>query len=146
MKKFTPIALTAPLALALASCGSDKAEDTPAEAATPTAVAPATAELAPVGADARTTVAYDGTYSKTMADGTLRSITLNSADDTYSMIDGSGQPVTGTYNWYSDNSRILIKNGNETMVFAVADGAIYEMADADAAVTTANAENAYTRN
>ena len=144
MKNLTRMVLAAPLALALAACGGN---DDAAEAGNDYGAAEtaAPAELATVGADARSNVAYDGTYTKTMADGTTRSITLNSADESFSMVTGDGEPVTGNFNWYSDNSRILIKNGEDTMVFGVADGVIYEMADADADVSTADAANAYTR-
>ena len=42
--------------------------------------------------------------------------------------------TTGTFNWYLDNSRILIKENGEDMVFAIADGALYRLSGPGAAV------------
>ncbi|WP_114520965.1 hypothetical protein [Altererythrobacter sp. ZODW24] len=147
MKNITRIAFAAPLALALAACGGNDAEETATADAGTEAAAPAALDSYPaIGAEARTAVAFDGTYTNTAADGTTSSITLNSADDSYTMTDAGGVESAGNYNWYSDNSRILIKSGDDTTVFGVADGVIYKMENADAPMTAVGAENAYVRN
>ncbi len=147
MKNITRIAFAAPLALALAACGGNDTDETATVDAGTEVAAPATLDSYPaIGAEARTAVNFDGTYANTAADGTASSITLNSADDSYTITDAIGVETTGNYNWYSDNSRILIKQGDDTMVFGVADGVIYKMANADAPMTAIGAENAYVRN
>lgn len=150
MKNITRIAFAAPLALALAACGDNDADETvTADVGTEVAApaVPAALDSYPaIGAEARTAVNFDGTYTNTAADGTTSSVTLNSADDSYTMTDASGVETTGNYNWYSDNSRILIKSGDETTVFGVADGVVYKMENADAPMTAIGAENAYVRN
>ncbi len=147
MKNITRIALAAPLALALAACGGNKTEDTAtADGGTEAASPMAAGDYPSIGAEARTAVKYDGTYTQTAADGTTSSLTLNSADESYTMTDAAGVETSGNYNWYSDNSRILIKSGDETMVYGIADGVIYKMESADAPMTAIGAENAYVRN
>ncbi len=136
----------APLALGLAACG----DTTPADEATPEAadvpvnlpeVDPRFPSVVP---NARTSVDYAGTYAQPVANGE-RSITLKT-DGTYAMRDQNGVETTGTYNWYDDNSRILIKNDGENLVYAIADGALYRMPDADAPTTgTMTEEQTYRR-
>ncbi|MXO75671.1 hypothetical protein GRI40_10625 [Altererythrobacter aerius] len=130
------LALVAAGSLALAACGGadtaerDAAATTAATTGT-TATAPAaTATFPAVPANARTTVQYEGTYSQTGADGRASTLVLG-PNDTWTMTAPDGTKTSGTYNWYSDNSRILI--GED--VYAIADGAIYKLASKDAAVT-----------
>lgn len=126
------LALAAASSLALAACGGNRADDetTTAEADT-TAMAPAAPATFPaVATNARTTVKYEGTYSQTGPDGKTSTFVLG-PNDSYTMTAADGTVTKGTYNWYSDNSRILI----DDQVYAIADGAVYKMANKDAAVT-----------
>ncbi|MCT2559970.1 copper resistance protein NlpE [Tsuneonella sp. YG55] len=135
MRLATALPLAAPLALALAACGDTAPADT---ADTDTAgvdvnlpqVDPRFPSVAP---DARTSVNYAGTYAQPVGGGE-RAITLRT-DGTYVMRDPDGTETSGTYNWYDDNSRILIKAGGENQVYAIADGALYRMPDENASTT-----------
>lgn len=139
------LASLAPIALGLAACGgNDTAEptvdDTAATTPADTAVAYPEAPL-----DARGSVDYAGTYTQKAADGTTRSIVLG-PDDGYTITNADGSTSTGTFNWYSDNSRILIKEGGTNEVYAVADGYLYRLADENAPLNGAvTAGNAYTK-
>ena len=122
--------LLAPLALALSACGGDAEE---VEAVEDDVVADSAAEFPAVGADARNSVDWAGTYEQRTSDGLLRTIRLSDGEE-FTMTDAEGVETSGTFNWYSDNSRILIKDGEENMVFAVADGALYRLAGPEAGI------------
>jgi hypothetical protein len=135
MRLATSLSLAAPLALALAACG----DTAPADSAdTETAgvdvklpqVEPRFPSVAP---DARTSVNYAGTYAQPVGDGE-RAITLRT-DGTYVMRGPDGVETSGTYNWYDDNSRILIKVDGKNQVYAIADGALYRMPDENASTS-----------
>lgn len=135
------LAAIATLSLGLAACGDEnpvdeRVVDTSGEVQTPADVElpNVPVERPEVAVDARNTVDYAGTYAQQTPDGGQRTITLNE-DDTYTIRDASGVETSGTYNWYSDNSRILIREDGETQVYAIADGAIYRMADENAPTT-----------
>ena len=127
----TPIlaAIIAPATLALAACGGDAEEV--AGAGADVATANPAAGFPSVPADARDSVEWAGTYEQQSADGRVRMIALGD-DDSYTMTDIDGVETTGTFNWYADNSRILMKQRDTDMVFAIADGAIYELSGPDA--------------
>ncbi|MFN6933705.1 MAG: hypothetical protein ACK4NZ_00960 [Tsuneonella sp.] len=125
----TRLMLAAATSFALAACGGAKTEPAPAD--TTVAAAPAPAATFPaVPANARTAVKFEGTYSQTGADGKTSTLALG-PNDSWTMTAADGTVTKGTYNWYSDNSRILI--GED--VYAIADGAIYKLADKNAPVT-----------
>jgi uncharacterized lipoprotein NlpE involved in copper resistance len=128
-------AIAAPLALALAACGDrTPADDAPNETAGVDVNLPQVDTRFPsVAPNARTSVNYAGTYAQPIGAG-QRSITLRT-DDTYVMRDENGVETTGTYNWYADNSRILIKRDGRNEVYAIADGALYRMPDEQAPTT-----------
>ena len=129
------LALVAASSLALAACGGAKTDTAEADPAATTAAVPAPAATFPaVPANARTAVKYEGTYTQTGADGKTSTLVLG-PDDGFTLTAADGSITKGTYNWYSDNSRILIKEGDATRIFAIADGAVYSMTDKDAAVT-----------
>lgn len=141
MNRSIKITFPAACALALAACGdNDNVDERIVDTAQtdPNAVdvnLPATQPDYPlVPADARSTVDYAGTYSQRLPDGRERTITLG-ADDRYTIRDETGVETSGTYNWYSDNSRILIKRNGENEVYAIADGALYRLADENAPTT-----------
>lgn len=137
MKRMT-LALAAASSLALAACGGAKTDDaTLAEADTTTMAKPAAPATFPaVATDARSTLKYEGTYTQAGADGTTSTLVLG-PNDTWTMTAADGTKTNGTYNWYSDNSRILINDD----IYAIADGAVYKMASKDAAVTGPFTEN-----
>lgn len=130
MKRLT-FALAAASSLALAACGGAKTDETTtAEADTTMATPAAPATFPAVATNARGTLKYEGTYTQTGADGKTSTLVLG-PNDTWTMTAADGTTTNGTYNWYSDNSRILI--GDD--VYAIADGAVYKMASKEAAVT-----------
>ena len=51
----------------------------------------------------------------------------------------------GTYSWYKDGSRILIKDGDTNNVYGVADGAVYKMNDENAPATDISPDRMYSR-
>ncbi|MGN3974918.1 hypothetical protein [Tsuneonella sp. SYSU-LHT278] len=140
------IPLAAPLALSLASCGDTApAERADADSAGVDVDLPQVDPRFPsVAPDARTSVNYAGTYAQPVADG-QRSISLNT-DGTYVLREPGGAETTGTYNWYADNSRILMKVDGRNEVYAIADGALYRMPDENAPTTgTMTEEQTYRR-
>lgn len=150
MRRTYSTALLAGAALALAACG-DGPDGRDADSAERTAqgidveLPEVPVEYPEVPLDARGTVDYAGTYSQRLGDGRERVIRLGE-DDTFTMRDEDGVETSGTFNWYSDNSRILIRNGGDKQVFAVADGAIYRLADENAATDgPMTREQAYVR-
>ena len=133
-----------PIAFGLSACGSDPepAEidgsgfDTQAD----TSVAYPEAPL-----NARGTIDYQGSYSQRGSDGAGRTITLG-ANDGYTIRNADGTETSGTFNWYSDNSRILIQEDGENQVYAVADGYLYRLSDENAPLNGApTSDTAYTR-
>ena len=144
----------APLAFVLAACSSQE----PAGVATTdamgttaavdtngtTGMAATPAPMPSVATNARTSVKYAGTYEQTGPDGRKSSLTLND-DDTYSMTGPDGVQKQGTYSWYKDGSRILIKDGDTNNVYGVADGAVYKMNDENAPATDISPERMYSR-
>ncbi|WP_194955754.1 hypothetical protein [Tsuneonella amylolytica] len=129
------LALAAASSLALAACGGAKTEPaaTDTTAGVDVNLPQVDTRFPSVAPNARTSVNYAGTYAQPVGSGE-RSITLRT-DDTYTMRDENGRETTGTYNWYDDNSRILIKNNGQNEVYAIADGALYRMPDAQAPTT-----------
>lgn len=126
--------IAAPIALALAACGDRTTDDAATETAGVDVDLPEVDPRFPsVAPDARTSVNYAGTYAQPVGAGE-RSITLRT-DDTYVMRDENGVESTGAYSWYDDNSRILIRRGGQTEVYAIADGALYRMPDEQAPTT-----------
>lgn len=141
MRMITTLAILAPAALALSACGASEEEVTDTDFGMDSGnAATDSTEMPAVPANARSTVDFAGTYEQRSSDGRIRTVTLNT-DDTYKMTDIEGVETTGTYSWYSDNSRILIKENGQNNVFAIADGAIYEMAGPDALTTGAMTED-----
>ncbi|MFC4294162.1 hypothetical protein ACFO0A_03710 [Novosphingobium tardum] len=130
-------------ALAMVSACSKPA---PAPEATATAdVAAATPVALPtVGPNARTTLNYAGTYQQVGADGKVTSLKLNK-DDTYEWTDATGKVTKGSFSWYKDGSRILLDAGAGKAVYAIADGAVYKLADKDAPVDALTADQMWKR-
>src|SRR5215207_2599844 len=137
MRLIVPLA-----ALALVSA-CNKGEPVP-EATPEAPVEAAPAALPTVAANARTTLQYAGTYSQVGADGKATTLKLN-PDDTYEWSDAAGKVTKGTYSWYKDGSRILLDAAGGKAVYALADGAVYKLADKDAPVDTLTAEQMWRR-
>ncbi|MEW4449266.1 hypothetical protein [Qipengyuania sp. JC766] len=127
MRKFLTTLAIAPATLALAACGGGGDAADPVEGEAVDVTVPKTEVSYPeVPLDARNTVDYQGTYQLRRADGTSTTIALGE-DDTYRLQGEDGLVKTGEFSWYSDNSRILIRDGEENMVFGVADGYLYQL-------------------
>lgn len=131
-------------ALALVSA-CNKAEPVP-EAAEQATIDPARtpAALPTVAANARTSLKYAGAYSQVGADGAVSTLKLNT-DDTYEWTDAPGKVTKGTFSWYKDGSRILLDAAGGKAVYALADGAVYKLANKDAPVDTLTAEQMWKR-
>lgn len=127
---------------ALSACKKEAPAPEPTESAAAAAATPAA--LPAVPANARTTVQFAGSYSQTGADGKTATLKL-SADDTYELTGADGKTVKGGFNWYKDGSRLLLDDAGGKAIFAVADGAVYKLADKDAPVTGLTAEQMWTR-
>ncbi len=149
MKHVTRMALAAPLALALAACGGnadtdERIVDDGLTEGVDVDVPEVDVNAPEVPVDARGTVDYEQTYTNTDAAGGTTSITLG-PDDDYTMVKADGTETSGTYSWYSDNSRILIRENGENMVFAIAEGTLYRLADENADPNSGRAaETTYT--
>jgi len=127
---------------ALSACKKEAPAPEPTEATVEAAAAPAA--LPTVPSNARTSVQYAGSYSQTGSDGKTSTLKLN-ADDTYELTGSDGKTVKGGYNWYKDGVRILLDDAGGKAIYAVADGAVYKLADKDAPVTGLTAEQMWTR-
>jgi len=126
---------------ALSACKKEAPAPEATEAAAPAA---APAALPTVAANARTTVQFAGSYTQTGADGKTSTLKLN-ADDTYELTGADGKTVKGGFNWYKDGSRLLLDDAGGKAIYAVADGAVYKLADKDAPTTGLTAEQMWTR-
>lgn len=133
------------LALALVAGCKGQA---PAPEASGEATAAATAAAAPVmpavATNARTTLKFAGSYAQTGADGKATTLTLN-ADDSYEWTGADGKPVKGSFSWYKDGSTILLDAAGGKGVYAIADGAVYKIADKDAPRTGFTADQVWSR-
>jgi hypothetical protein len=137
-----------PLA-ALAMVSACKKEAAPAAAESEAAAAAAAAAVADpvmpaVATNARTTVKFAGAYSQTGADGKVTTLTLG-ADDSYEWTGADGKTVKGTFSWYKDGSTILLDAAGGKGTYAIADGAVYKIADKDAPRTGFTADQMWSR-
>ena len=142
MRLSLTLAVLAPAALTMAVAACNK--PAPAPEATEEAAAEAPAPLPTVAANARTALNYAGTYSQVGADGKVTTLKLDT-DDTYEWSGADGKVTKGTYTWYRDGSRILLDANGGKAVYALADGAVYKLADKDAPVDTLTAEQMWKR-
>ena len=131
--------LIAPLALLAACNNAAETADKGGDAATADAATAAPEPALTVVADAENAIDWTGTYTGTDASGATVSLTLNRGD-TYSMTTTTGggvagAPVTGSFNWYRDGSRILLDDAGGNAIYAVGTGVIFKMANADAPTT-----------
>ncbi len=133
-----------PLA-ALAMISACKKEAAPVAAESEAAAAAPAAPVMPaVAANARTTLKVAGAYSQTGADGKVTTITLG-ADDSYEWTGADGKAVKGSFSWYKDGSTILLDAAGGKGTYAIADGAVYKIADKDAARTGFTADQMWSR-
>jgi hypothetical protein len=128
--------LLAPLAL-LAACNNADTAEKGGDAATVGAAAVAEPAMTVV-ADAENAIDWTGTYTGTDASGAALSLTLNRGD-TYSWSStpagGTATTATGNFNWYRDGNRILLDDAGGNAIYAVGNGVIFRMANADAPTT-----------
>ncbi|MWV26606.1 hypothetical protein [Aurantiacibacter rhizosphaerae] len=113
MRKFIAITAAAPLAL-LAACGDSEPADDMETAPVETTMA-ADDATATMPADGPATTLDDsgdfsGTYNMQGDDGTSRSVTLNSADDSYEYTAADGTTRTGNYTRMDDGYRLQIED------------------------------------
>lgn len=111
-------------ALALvAGCKGNAPEATATDAAATASTAAAT-EMPALPENAKATASVPGSYANNGA------VLVLGADDSATMTDAAGKVTKGKWAWYSDGKRILLTA--DKSVWAVADGALYKMADKDA--------------
>ncbi|BBC71150.1 conserved hypothetical protein [Altererythrobacter sp. B11] len=133
--------LLAPLAL-LAACGDSKPAE---EAQTEVAAAPAAPAMPEVPADALDSVNYAGTYALTRINGSQAKVTLNPEDTSYKYVAANGKESEGKFSRV-DGNRIMIDDlDGKPGYFAIADGAIYYLPDADTGVDKVLISNMYRR-
>ena len=113
-------------ALALvAGCKGNAPEATATDtAATATTAAATEMPALPENAKATAAASVPGSYANAGA------VLVLGADDSATMTDAAGKVTKGKWAWYSDGRRILLTA--DKSVWAVADGALYKMADKDA--------------
>ncbi|WP_296679677.1 hypothetical protein [Novosphingobium sp.] len=109
----------------LAGCKGNAPDPAASDAAT--VATPAAAEMPALPDNAKATASVPGSYASN------GSILVLGADDSAVMTDAAGKVTKGKWAWYSDGRRILLTA--DKSVWAVADGALYKMADKDAPLT-----------
>lgn len=147
MRKLVAVAALAPFAL-LAACG----ESTPAEQVEPEPMdpmglaTPETSAVQEVPDDSLESVDFAGDYTMTGLDGSVSTITLDPEDDSYEYTAGDGTTSSGTFSRMDDGQRIMIEDfdGREGY-FAIGDGAIYRLPDADTGVDEITVTGMYER-
>ena len=128
MRKLILIASAAPLAL-LAACG-ETAEDTTDVAVTDdmTATQPADPDEGGEATAIAEAGDYSGTYSFTAADGTKRSVSLDSSNNSYRYTGEDGTERTGTYTIADDGYRLSFADYyGGPAYFAYRNGAFYRL-------------------
>ena len=119
MKTLTRLGLAAPLALALAACGGAETDERVADDGTTAGVDVDVPEVDVEYPKARRCARHRRLPAHLHQCGQRWRrvpITLG-ANDSYTMVGADGTETTGTFNWYSDNSRILIRE-RESQVYA----------------------------
>jgi hypothetical protein len=131
-------------ALAMISACKKEAAPAAAESEAVAAAAAAAPVMPAVATNARTTLKIAGAYSQTGADGKVTTLTLG-ADDSYGWTGADGKEVKGTFSWYKDGSTILLDAAGGKGTYAIADGAVYKIADKDAARAGFTADQMWSR-
>lgn len=85
----------------------------------------------------KASIAVPGSYASN------GNILVLGADDSAVMTDASGKETKGKWAWYSDGKRILLTA--DKSVFAVADGALYKLADKDAPLSGLTADQIWAK-
>lgn len=134
MRKLIALSAIAPLAL-LAACGDGPVDesDVAVESAGTGLDTPAAqqASYAPPS-DAVDGMDYSGDYTLTGLDGSESTLTLNSADNTYSYTaPGMSEPRTGSYTLADNRIEIPNFDGDIPAYFSVSNDALYRLADQD---------------
>ncbi len=132
------------MALALVAGCKGKAPEPEATQAAVVATEAAPAPMPAVATNARGTLKFAGTYSQTGADGKATTLALT-ADDKYTWTGADGKAVSGTFSWYKDGSTILLDAAGGKATYAIADGAVYKIANKDAPRTGFTADQMWTR-
>ncbi|MFM5886586.1 MAG: hypothetical protein ACKOQ3_14865 [Novosphingobium sp.] len=125
------------LALALVAGCKGKAPEAVASDAVDIATTASAAEMPALPADPKGTVTVAGSYASQGA------VLVLGADDSATMTDAAGKVTKGKWAWYSDGKRILLTA--DKSVWAVADGALYKLADKDAPLTGLTADQIWAK-
>lgn len=131
--RLSVVLAVAPLAL-LGACGEstpvEEVEAEPMEAA----LEQEPADNEEIGAVDLGEYDYSGEYRMQGEGGETESLTINADDSTYSYTGPDGETRTGTYTLMDDNRRLMIEDFNgQAAYFSVDEGALYRLADANAA-------------
>lgn len=124
-------------ALALVAGCKGKEPEAMASGDATAAASTAAVALPTLPADPKATATVAGSYAS--AGATLKLGT----DDSAELTDAAGKVTKGKWAWYSDGKRILLTA--DKSVWAVADGALYKLADKDAPLTGLTADQVWTR-
>lgn len=147
MRKLIALAAVAPLAL-LAACGDSGTTDEAAVTEpmeTGLADTPTPASYAPPS-DALDTMDYSGSYAFTGMDGSQSTITLNSADNTYTyMAPGMTEARTGTYTMANNRIEVTDLDERGPGYFSVSNDALYRLADDSRAYSDTEGSTIYVR-
>ena len=125
------------MAFALVAGCKGNAPEAAATEAAETATMASAAEMPALPADPKATVTVAGSYASNGA------VLVLGADDSATMTDAAGTVTKGKWAWYSDGKRILLTA--DKSVWAVADGALYKLADKDAPLTGLTAEQIWAK-
>lgn len=133
------LTVAAPLALALAACG----DSTPVDEATPEPIPEATVPvtLPSIPANSVVTIDYPGIYGQERGNR----LELNE-DNTYTFTNTDEETISGTYEALEESNRIRLNDfDGEDVYFSVGNGAIYRLADEDAAYDEITTEGEFLR-
>lgn len=147
MRLLKTVLLVAPLALALAACGSRDGEDADdfasrmanADAAEKNALLK---NLPKAAADGRKAIRYTRPYFGTGVDGARAGVQFFS-NGTFRLQEG-GRTVDGPYQWLSDGKRIkLMGVGRRPIVLIAENGAMYRMTNELVPITDLTPDRLY---
>lgn len=119
----------------LAGCKGNAPDPAASDAAATATVAGV--DLPALPDNPKATVTVPGSYASN------GNILVLGADDSAVMTDAAGKETKGKWAWYSDGKRILLTA--DKSVFAVADGALYKLADKDAPLTGLTADQIWAK-
>lgn len=149
--RFAIVATCLPLALSLASCGSqhqgESADDYASKVGGPASALPSTAasakeELPRPEADGRKAVAFAEPYAQIDTNtGAKRALKI-SQDGTFELTE-NGRVTRGTYTWLSDGKRLRLNGVSDRPIVLVAKGALYRLTNEDVPIDDLTPDRMY---